>query len=234
MTLSRIEALPATWAIVPAKPLVQAKTRLSSVLSPVQRHSLQSAMLADVLGVLSAARLIEGVAIVTSDPEVAQIADTVGAMIVEEIPADAGLNHAIASGSIWLASQGCSRAVVVPADLPFLSVVEVDAALTLARQADVNVVLPDRDGSGTNGLVFHTAAPPDFRFGTDSFHQHVAQQPAGRKSVAVSLPSFALDVDVPADLAEAFKRLDAADPPGLQTRSWMLRHRPQLEEQKYG
>jgi hypothetical protein len=52
----------------------------------------------------------------------------------------------------------------------------------------------------------------------------------------VSLPSFALAVDTPAALAEDYSLGDASvgDAGGAQMRKWMLGHRQQLEEHRYG
>jgi 2-phospho-L-lactate guanylyltransferase len=236
MTVLRLQQLPPAWALVPAKSLSHAKSRLAPLLAQPQRRSLQCAMLSDVLAALSGASLIEGIVVVTSDPDIGRIAAGAGAVVLGEEYPDAGLNRAMIRGRDWLAARECAWAVAVPADLPFLESAEIDAAIMLARKADVTVVLPNRDGSGTNGMVFRPAAAPDFVFGADSFRRHVRQSPSGRATAAVSLPSFALDVDTPADLAEAFSRWEASvgDAGGAQMRNWMLGHRQQLEEHRYG
>ena len=65
---------------VPAKDLVNAKQRLVPALGPRERHDLARAMLSDVLAALRAARL-DGVWVVTRDPEVIELAVAGGAAV---------------------------------------------------------------------------------------------------------------------------------------------------------
>src|SRR5437016_3719044 len=63
---------------VPVKDLVNAKQRLVPALEPTERRELARAMLSDVLAALRAARL-DGVWVVTRDPEVVGLAAAFGA-----------------------------------------------------------------------------------------------------------------------------------------------------------
>ena len=56
-------------ALVPAKPLALAKTRLGTLLTPADRAAVATAMFGDVLAGVSAARRIDAVLTVTADPE---------------------------------------------------------------------------------------------------------------------------------------------------------------------
>lgn len=183
------------WVLVPVKALSGAKRRLAPALSTDQRARLQLAMLADVLAAAGEARGIAGIAVVTADPQVAEMARHRGARVIEE-GASAGLNAAVAAGVAALARMGADTVVVVAADLP-LAVAE-DIALTAARATDagVTVAVPDRARKGTNALAFPAAAPPRFAFGTDSLLAHTA----GPGAIALPLASLALDIDTPADL----------------------------------
>jgi 2-phospho-L-lactate guanylyltransferase len=64
------------------------------------------------------------------------------------------------------------------------------------------VIVPDRHGQGTNALLL---TPPDVMepaFGEGSFARHAARARAAGAAVRVAdLPSLALDVDTPEDLA---------------------------------
>ena len=57
-----------TWALLPLKDLVRAKTRLAGLLAPSERRALAQAMVEDVLGALTACSQLEGVLLVTDDP----------------------------------------------------------------------------------------------------------------------------------------------------------------------
>ena len=79
---------------------------------------------------------------------------------------------------------------------------EIDALLARAEAADAAVVIvPDRHGRGTNGLLLH---PPDViqpAFGVASCDWHrMLAAAVGAPTRIERLPSLALDVDTPADL----------------------------------
>lgn len=185
----------AAIALVPVKLLDAAKSRLAPCLSPVARRRLQEAMLAHVLAVLAATPGLDGVAVVSADPDVAAICARSGTRFIAETTA--GLNPALAQGTEALATLGAGLIAVVPADLPDLAAGDVAAALSEARTTGATLVVPDLAGTGTNGLVFPVARPPRFAFGPDSFRRHLAEPDAR----PFPLASLARDLDRPADLA---------------------------------
>jgi 2-phospho-L-lactate/phosphoenolpyruvate guanylyltransferase len=87
------------WALLPLKRFSAAKQRLAGVLSPSERRSLVLAMASDVLDTLSlllkpgttepggfegAARL-EGIAVLSAEPEAEELARRYGARFIAEI-----------------------------------------------------------------------------------------------------------------------------------------------------
>ena len=60
------------WAVVPVKPLRGALRRLTTALEAPVRRELQVAMLTDVLEACAGAPGLEGVMVVTSDPDAAE------------------------------------------------------------------------------------------------------------------------------------------------------------------
>ena len=187
-----------TWALVPVKALGRAKTRLSAVLSPAQRARLQSAMLSDVLTALAKAARVDGVAVTSSDPAVAELAGRFGARVLPD--AGGGDPNAALAAAVRILRAEASFLVVVPADLPLLASAEIDRAIAQAVQGQATVVVPDRHGAGTNALVFPAAAPPSFGFGEGSFRRHLVGN-GGPPPVPLVLPSVGLDIDTPDDLA---------------------------------
>ena len=61
------------WAVVPVKETQYAKQRLAESLTANLRPGFALAMLEDVLGVLTAARGLAGIIVVTADPLAAEI-----------------------------------------------------------------------------------------------------------------------------------------------------------------
>ena len=83
-------------ALVPAKALGEAKGRLSSVLSDVERRKLALAMLEDVVRALKAVAAIESVSVVSPDSDVLGLAAKLDASPVAESANVRGLNQALA------------------------------------------------------------------------------------------------------------------------------------------
>ncbi len=62
------------WIVLPLKALNPVKSRLASVLSPDQRGFLMRAMIEDVLAALRACPQVEGILMVSRDPNVPALA----------------------------------------------------------------------------------------------------------------------------------------------------------------
>lgn len=199
-----------TWAIVPAKTLEQAKTRLARVLRPDERQTLSRAMLRDVLSALLSAQHLDGVAVVTADATLAAEGRSLGAAVVPE--QSVGQNAALEAGAAYCQEQGATELLIVSADLPLLCPETVERLIAQARQARSSrlvLLAPSRDGAGTNAMLQRPPGVIPFLFGTDSLQRH--QQAAAEREVTVEFAQargLAFDVDLPADL------LDLATSPG--------------------
>jgi 2-phospho-L-lactate/phosphoenolpyruvate guanylyltransferase len=187
---------------VPAKDLVNAKQRLVSALGPRERRELARAMLSDVLAALSAARL-DGVWVVTRDPEVIDLARAVGAEPLTSLSDAANSSHttAVAFAQAEAARRGARVFLTVPGDVPCLTGDEIQALATGTREG-APAFAPSRSGFGTNGVAL---TPPDampLKFGEPSFQNHLAAARArGLEPRVMTLAGLALDVDAPDDLA---------------------------------
>lgn len=203
------------WALVPVKAPADGKTRLASVLSPPERVALQEAMLTDLLSGLRTAERLSGIAVMSPDPDVAGIAKAFGAAVVQQDASVDGLNAPVATGVRALAARGASTVAVLPGDLPLADGHELDDAIAMTEDGETTVVVPDRWESGTNALIVPVSAVPVFSYGVGSFERHV-RAALTRRVVPLRLPSFALDIDLPEDLA-AFRL--AAGAGGRATRA---------------
>jgi 2-phospho-L-lactate/phosphoenolpyruvate guanylyltransferase len=182
-----------TVAILPVKSFGRAKQRLGDAVP--DKPALAAAMVADVLEALMRVPELDELIVVTAEHAAADAAAAAGARVVHD-PAEAGQSAAAALG---IAAAGADRALLVPGDCPALDPAEVSALL--AHVAPV-VIVPDRHGHGTNALLL---TPPDVMepaFGEGSFARHAARARAAGAAVRVAdLPSLALDIDTPEDLA---------------------------------
>jgi 2-phospho-L-lactate guanylyltransferase len=193
-----------TWAIVPVKRFDRAKSRLAGALSPDARRELARAMLGDVFDALAAAKSLQGVLVVTREPEAWEMAAALGfERLTDE--REAGVNAAVSLGLDRLAARRVA-ALVAPGDIPCLSAAEVRLILDALQTAGVVVAPAERDG-GTNALAMARADLLTPCFGPDSARRHVALARAlGHAPTVLRLPGAGRDIDVPADLETAASR----------------------------
>jgi len=209
-----------TIAILPVKSFGAAKQRLGGLVEPEARSILARAMLADVLAALTEVPAIEEVAIVTANslaedlsvkPRVRVLSD--GHENGQSAAALIGINHA--------RQQGFGRALLVPGDAPLLDPAEVSALL---GHTESLVIVPDRHGAGTNGLLMSPVGVIEPAFGPGSRTRHEARARAAGVGYAIDpLPSLILDVDTPYDLEAITRALEARGGAAPATREALRR-----------
>ena len=197
-----------TLAVVPIKTLSSAKQRLSGALATGARASLAQAMFSDVLASLRRSQQVEAIAVVTADVVANAVAHGERVTVLPDDRQD-GQSTAALIGIRYAAAAGFERAVLVPGDTPLLDAVELDEMLVRCEADPVAVgVVPDRHGTGTNGLLL---SPPDAihpSFGPDSCERHLRlAADAGVAGSVADIPSMGLDLDTGEDLAELRARL---------------------------
>ncbi|MGD0863519.1 MAG: 2-phospho-L-lactate guanylyltransferase [Candidatus Limnocylindrales bacterium] len=194
-------------AIVPVRSLSGAKTRLGEPLDPEERADLILAFLRRTVAAALASRRLDGVAVVSKDPELLRQARAMGAASL--LQESDGLNE----GLVETREAACAEAsaiLVLPADLPAVSAEAIDRLAEVAVETGrgapgrpVVVLVPDRHGTGTNALL---VSPPDaipFRFGEDSRAAHAREAAAAGAAYAEVAGPLAFDVDTAEDLLEA-------------------------------
>jgi 2-phospho-L-lactate/phosphoenolpyruvate guanylyltransferase len=186
------------WAIIPVKGPDEGKRRLAGVLDDEARRRLVAAMLGKVVAAVQHARGIDRMIVVGPSRH-----DLSPAITLHPDPGG-GLNAALTDALAAAAGEGASRAVIVAADLPQLT--RLDVELLAAAAPGKIAIAPDRHETGTNALSLPLPAARDFAFafGPDSFARHNAA--AGRLGLEVEIiagPGLMRDIDTPDDLADA-------------------------------
>jgi 2-phospho-L-lactate/phosphoenolpyruvate guanylyltransferase len=209
-------------AIIPVKRFGHAKQRLLEAFDRPARAAVVKAMLRDVLAAISEAKQVERLIVVTGEGRAERIAlhharRTTTPLEVLREPKDAGHSHAATLGIVRAKALGADCVALLPGDCPLLEPAELDGALRRMRTGRVAVV-PDRHGTGTNGLLM---SPPDAigpAFGEGSRDRHAERARSAGHEVAIeALPSLALDLDTPDDLEALAAALAEAPDPGRAT-----------------
>jgi 2-phospho-L-lactate/phosphoenolpyruvate guanylyltransferase len=204
-----------TAAILPVKSFGAAKQRLGSLLGSGSRHALAQAMFQDVLASLRKVEGIEQIVVVASEPSVEFAADEHTVLIEDELRE--GQSPAAATGIQWAVASGFERVLLVPGDTPLLSATEVDALLADAPEAVV--IVPDRHGTGTNGLLLQPPTAIEPSFGPDSLQRHIASaEAAGVTHRVERVQSLIFDVDTSDDLALVAETIEGSHAVAPRTR----------------
>src|SRR5581483_2517810 len=154
-----------------------AKQRLLGRLDRPQRAAIVKAMLAHVLASLGRAEAVERVIVVTGEGRAERIALGTAQRIETPLevlrdPDDNGHSEAATLGIIRARALGADCAALLPGDCPLLDPAELDAALGRMHSGRVGVI-PDRHGTGTNGLLMAPADAIGPAFGPDSRERHL-------------------------------------------------------------
>ena len=186
-------------AVIPVKGLGTAKKRLSPVLSPLERRQLTLAMLANVLSAVQVP-VVGRIVVVSNDLRVKNMAVKFSAHYIEQ--KTKGLNAALEEAIEWCKEGGTEAILVLPADIPLLSPLDVERIIKLGSNGEQTIVLsPSHDG-GTSAVFQSSPNLVSMSFGPYSLGRHIRR--ARRAGVRVKLyysKNLALDIDTAEDLA---------------------------------
>lgn len=190
------------WAIVPIKPFHRAKTRLASALSAQGRQQLARDCADRTLNTLRQCAGISTIVVVSRDEPALAMARAHEVMPLRETGRPT-LNAALGQALAHAQAHGAQAALILPGDLPFISVGEVAQMVEDARALDGAGmgIAPDRHNEGTNALLIRppTAIKPAFGKGSFARHKTLAHK-NGLRLMVRHLPGFALDLDTADDL----------------------------------
>ena len=208
-------------AVLPVKRFADAKQRLSTGLAPGTRRALAEAMLTDVLVALRRTEGLDEVVVVTAEPVAEALALGYGARVVSDTR-EAGQSPAAQLGLD--AVEGADVVLLVPGDCPALDPTQLTALLQSVEPAPSVVLVPDRHGTGTNGLLLHPPSAIEPSFGPGSRDRHTAlAEDAGASLRVEEMPSLVLDVDTPDDLAAMREALERSRGGAAHTRGLLRR-----------
>jgi len=203
--------------LLPIKDLRQAKQRLAPLLPPEDRFGLAQAMLADTIRAVRGVQRAERIFVVTNYIPAMQAAEENGWELLRE---DQQISESV---SVDAASRHCTECGVtallrLPLDVPLVRSSDIDDLLAVEFVAPALVIVPSRDGTGTNAIL---RTPPGLfpsHFGTGSFAKHCDEaERAGAQIVVRRNARLEMDVDDESDL----RALVRQDLRGTETGTWL-------------
>ena len=190
-------------ALLPVKQMDQAKSRLALNLSPEQRRELVRCMVQDVLATLIKVTNMTTI-VLTSDEWARTLALEFGVDTIDD--RGSGETAVIEGATEYLVEQGAAASLVIPGDVPLITIEEIDRILA-ARVKRGSVLIPSRSGRGTNAVLRAPADLFDLQFGDDSFPVHLRRaRETGSPCEVLELEGIGLDVDRVDDLCELMDR----------------------------
>lgn len=186
--------------LLPVKDLRNAKQRLVGILTSEERFTLAHAMLADTVRALRGVQRADKIFVVTNYQPAMQAARENGWQILSE---DRQISESVSvdDASRRIESLGFTAVLRVPLDLPRMQSLDIDELLAIECSAPSIVIVPSRDGTGTNAIL---RTPPTLfpsHFGSGSFAKHCAEADAARAQIHRRRnPRLEMDVDDESDL----------------------------------
>ncbi len=194
------------FLLIPVKDLARAKQRLSSVMTQGERTLLAEEMMRQTMMAAAGAQRADRVAVVTLYPPAISLAASLGIEVIREMQ-QISESASVDFGSIEAMRRGAESVLRVPIDLPLITSDDLDWLLDKDCGEPSAILVPSRDGTGTNALF---RRPPDIfpsRFGTNSLAHHLEEaRQAGIPCRVIERPSIGFDLDEPEDLVELFRR----------------------------
>lgn len=203
--------------LIPVKDPANAKTRLSNLLSADERRRLAWAMFEDVSRVIAETKEPDRIVLISSYEPAIERARSLGwDVLIEE--SQESESASIDWASRILRGSGFDTVMRLPADIPLVRAEDIDQLIKIELASPAALIVPSREGTGTNAII---RTPPDLfpsRFGPNSFTLHREEAACiGVECLIVENDRIAFDVDDPADIAfliehgrgtEAFRVLD--------------------------
>jgi len=188
------------WTIIPVKPLRRGKSRLATILSETDRTELNSILLQNTLLVLNDVSEIDHTLVISRDPQALALARRYGARTLLE-NRDSNLNRALEFATSMIRRPAHRGILILPADLPLLSSLDVARLLNSAQNPPVVSIVPDRHKEGTNALLISPPGLVRYSFGVGSFQRHCASITlSGARLEVIENAAMGLDLDTPGDL----------------------------------
>lgn len=191
----------APYLVIPAKSSAGSKQRLALTLNDPERQLVSQTLAASVIGMASRVWPKDHLVVVSSEPHLLVTCARIGVPTL--VDSGAGQTAAVTVGANWCLERGAETLATLAADLPGVGEEDLETLLLSSGSLESGslVIYPDRQGTGTNGLVVNPASLLVFAFGPDSRRRHEQLGALlGLQVRVVDQAGIAWDLDRPEDL----------------------------------
>jgi len=162
-----------TGLIIPVKNLKNSKSRLSNRLERFNRIVLSTQMLLHTLDIANSSENINETVVISSDDNVKDIVQQKNVTFIKE-SGNFSVNNAVSIGIDYFEKKNHNSVLILPIDLICLTIFDIKNIIEIGKKYDI-VLVPSKDGNGTNALylklpnLFHT------RFDNSSLNNHILE-----------------------------------------------------------
>lgn len=186
--------------LIPVKTFRDSKTRLAPHFSADARAALADALCEDFFRVVAQVADSTRVFVASREPAALERARANGWETIVE-PEQISESRSVDAASLWCEATGVRALLRLPMDLPLVTPEDIDAILAAADEAPSTILVPSRDGTGTNALLRSAPTLYPSHFGPNSFARHRQEaEHCGARVKVLRNPRIALDIDELDDL----------------------------------
>lgn len=208
--------------LIPVKNFAQSKQRLAAYYSAADRAALAAALCQDFFRTVAQVTCVDRVFVVSQKSRALAWARQEGWETIVET-SQLSESHSVDVASRQCAEQGVDVLLRLPIDIPLATPRDIEALFANMQDAPATVIVPSRDGTGTNALLRSPPALFSSHFGPGSFALHLDEaKRCGADVRIVRNPRIELDVDEIDDL----RALAGLVTPDSATAEWLAAHLP--------
>jgi 2-phospho-L-lactate guanylyltransferase len=189
-------------AVIPMKNLHYAKSRLSNILTLQQRKKLVLFLFNITIKTLKKSKFISEIIVVSSDKTIEKFSFKNGLIFIKDL--DNGVNNAIILADRYCVQNNIDANIVIPHDLPFISVKEIDYICNISEKYPKCVIIcPSKRFDGTNILFRKPPSVIVTFYDNNSYLNHLKEAEKFNIPLeSINLDNLMFDIDTREDLLD--------------------------------